>query len=140
MMRSMIACVSAAGVLAACGGAAWTGASPQELVGCYDVRATTEAADELPGFRLFLEDAPGAGPDAYRAATILPNGRQGVYPFDRWSLSEGQLVVRSSGQSGAILRLSPSSESLAGTMSYYSDVAGTVIPDVEVESRPVSCG
>lgn len=140
MMRSRMVCTSAAVVLAACGGSSWAGPPPQELVGCYEVQPT-EAGDPIPGFRLFLDDAEGAAADPLRASTLLPNGREGVYPFDQWSLSDGHLIVRSSGQSGAILTLSPDGGSLAGTVSYYTDVSGTELPeDVDVASRKVSCG
>lgn len=142
MLRSVIACASVAGVVMACGGAARTGASPEELVGCYEVRvaAASPVDAAIPGFRLFLEAAAGGEPDTFRAGTILPNGREGVYPFNEWSLSDGQLIVRSSGQSGAILTLSVGGELWSGTMSYYSDVVGTDLPDVEVESSGVACG
>ena len=137
MIRSVIACVSVGCVLSACGGARWAGPSPQELVGCYEVQPSA-AGDALPGFRLFPEMSPAS--DAQRAATILANGREGTYPFDHWSLSDGLLVVRSSGQSGAILTLSPDAGSLSGTMSYYTDVTGgDDLPIVEVESRKVPC-
>lgn len=137
MIRSVIACVSVVSVLAGCGGAQWAGPSPQELIGCYEVLPAA-GGDALPGFRLLAEVSEGS--DAQRAATILANGREGTYPFDHWMLSGGQLVVRSSGQSGAILTLSPDAGSLSGTMSYYTDVTGgEELPTVEVESTRVSC-
>lgn len=137
MIRSVIACVSVVSVLGGCGGAQWAGPSPQELVGCYEVQPS-EGGDALPGFRLFPEAS--AASDGQRAATILANGREGTYPFDHWSLADGRLVVRSSGQSGAILTLSPNAGSMSGTMSYYTDVTGgDELPTVEVESRRVPC-